>query len=99
MAHGFEGKLMEVTTNRDDLTIGIETFDYIQRMLLESIEGQATKDIGLLVLGYLVVLLYVFLMMGKCDCVEQRVFLSIGCILGVTIGYRIIVGYGLCLAL
>ena len=92
--YGFEGKLIEVATRRDDLTSGIKTFVYIQRMLLESIEGQATKDIGLLALGYLVVLLYVLLMMGKCDCVEQRVFLSIGGIIGVTMG--IIVSYGLC---
>ena len=95
--YGFEGKMIEATTSRDDLNSEIETFVYIQRMLLESIEGQATKDIGLLVLGYLVVLLYLLMMMGKCNCVHQRMFLSIGGILGVTMG--IIVSYGICSAL
>ena len=95
--HGFEGELINVTTNRDDIDRGIETFVYIQRMLLESIEGQATKDIGLLILGYLVVLLYLLLMMGRCDCVQQRTYLSVAGLLGVIMG--IIVSYGLCSAL
>ena len=92
----YEGEMIKVATERHNLKKGIEIFVNIHRMLFESLEGQVFKDIGILILGYLIVFLYVFLMLGKCDCVEQKVFLSIGGILGVAMG--IIVSYGLCSA-
>ena len=92
----YEGEMIEVATNRNSLGKGVEIFVNIHRMLFESMEGQVFKDIGMLLLGYLIVFIYVLLMLGKFDCVEQKVFLSIGGILGVAMG--IIVSYGLCSA-
>ena len=92
----YEGEMIEVATDRNNLGKGVEIFVNIHRMLFESMEGQVFKDIGMLILGYLIVFIYVLLMLGKCDCVEQKVFLSIGGILGVAMG--IIVSYGLCSA-
>jgi len=94
--YDYEGEMIEVATNRNNLGQGVEIFVNIHRMLFESMEGQVFKDIGMLVLGYLIVFVYVLLMLGKCDCVEQKLFLSIGGILGVAMG--IIVSYGLCSA-
>eukprot|EP00092_Neocalanus_flemingeri_P040503 GFUD01044108.1.p1 GENE.GFUD01044108.1~~GFUD01044108.1.p1 ORF type:complete len:1044 (-),score=198.42 GFUD01044108.1:97-3228(-) len=92
----YEGAMIEVATDRNNLGKGVEIFVNIHRMLFESMEGQVFKDIGMLILGYLIVFIYVLIMLGKCDCVEQKVFLSIGGILGVAMG--IIVSYGLCSA-
>ena len=92
----YEGEMIEVATDRNNLGSGIEIFVNIHRMLFESLEGQVFKDIGMLLLGYMIVFIYVLIMLGKCNCVEQKVFLSIGGILGVAMG--IIVSYGLCSA-
>ena len=92
----FEGEMIRVATDRNYSGSGVETFVNIHRMFFESLEGQVFKDIGILILGYLVVFAYIFMMLGKCDCVEQKLFLSIGGILGVAMG--IIVSYGLCSA-
>ena len=92
----FEGEMIRVATDRNYLGSGVEKFVNIHRMFFESLEGQVFKDIGILILGYLVVFAYIFMMLGKCDCVEQKLFLSIGGILGVAMG--IIVSYGLCSA-
>ena len=92
----YEGEMIEVATDRNNIEKGVEIFVNIHRMLFESMEGQVFKDIGMLVLGYLIVFVYVLLMLGKCDCIEQKFYLSIGGILGVAMG--IIVSYGLCSA-
>lgn len=92
----YEGQMIEVATDRNNIEKGVEIFVNIHRMLFESMEGQVFKDIGMLVLGYLIVFVYVLLMLGKCDCIEQKFYLSIGGILGVAMG--IIVSYGLCSA-
>ena len=92
----FEGEMIRVATDRDYSGAGVETFVNIHRMFFESLEGQVFKDIGILILGYLVVFMYIFMMLGRWDCVEQRLWLSVGGIVGVAMG--IIVSYGLCSA-
>ena len=86
--------MIEVATDRDNLGEGVEIFVNIARMLFETLEGQVFKDLDMLVGGYVIVFLYVLLMLGKLDCIEQKIYLSIGGIFGVMMG--IIVSYGLC---
>ena len=93
----FEGDLIELTTNKSDLPPGVETFSLVSRMIFEGMMNQAFKDAGLLLMGYLVVFMYVFLMLGKFNCVQQRLWLSFGGIFGVTMG--IVSSYGICSAL
>ena len=90
----YEGEMIEVATDRQDLGDGVEIFVNIARMLFETLEGQVFKDLDMLVAGYLIVFVYVLVMLGRLDCVEQKIFLSVGGILGVGMG--IIVSYGLC---
>ena len=40
----------------------------------------------MLVGGYVIVFVYVLVMLGRWDCVEQKVYLSMGGILGVMMG-------------
>ena len=51
----------------------------------------------MLILGYFIVFIFVLLMLGKFNMIEQKIYLSIGGILGVIMG--IIVSYGLCSAM
>ena len=39
----FEGEMVKVATDRNDLTKGVQTFVNVHRMLFESLEGQAFK--------------------------------------------------------
>ena len=55
------------------------------------------QDAGLLVLGYFIVFAYILLMLGKFNMIEQKIYLSVGGILGVVMG--IIISYGLCSAM
>ena len=44
------------------------------------------QDIDMLVGGYAIVFIYVLVMLGRWDCVEQKIYLSMGGILGVMMG-------------
>ena len=55
-------------------------------MFFETLENLAFKDAGMLLVGYLIVFTYVFLMLGKCNLVQQRFWLSLGGIFGVLMG-------------
>ena len=82
----FEGALEAATTDRRLYRRGLEVSVNVHRMFFESLERQAFQDAGMLVLGYFIVFLYVFLMLGKLSWVEQRFFLSVGGILGIAMG-------------
>ena len=55
-------------------------------MFFETLENMAFKDAGMLLVGYLIVFTYVFIMLGKCNFVQQRFYLSLGGIIGVLMG-------------
>ena len=48
----------------------------------------------MLVGGYVIVFVYVLVMLGRWDCVEQKVYLSMGGILGVMMGIVVSVSTG-----
>ena len=55
-------------------------------MFFQTLEKLAFKDAEMLICGYLIVFTYVLLMMGKCNLVQQRFWLSLGGIFGVLMG-------------
>jgi small-conductance mechanosensitive channel len=64
----------------------VEVSVNVHRMFFESLERQAFQDAGMLILGYFIVFVYVFLMLGKFNWVEQRFYLSVGGVMGIAIG-------------
>ena len=58
----------------------------ISRMFFQTLEKLAFKDAEMLIFGYFIVFTYVLLMMGKCNLVQQRFWLSLGGIFGVLMG-------------
>eukprot|EP00090_Calanus_glacialis_P005513 TRINITY_DN14271_c0_g1_i1.p1 TRINITY_DN14271_c0_g1~~TRINITY_DN14271_c0_g1_i1.p1 ORF type:complete len:913 (+),score=178.94 TRINITY_DN14271_c0_g1_i1:65-2740(+) len=92
--YDFEGEMMKVTTDRSEADEGVETFVIIARMFFEALQNQAFKDAGMLLVGYMIVFIYVILMIGRFNFVQQRFFLSFGGMLGVIMG--IVVCYGIC---
>ena len=93
----FEDALIEVTSDRSEQPENITTYVIVAKSFFQALESQAFKDAGMLLVGYLIVLVYVIFMIGRCNFVEQRFFLGLGGILGVAMG--IIFSYGLCSAL
>ena len=93
----FEDALIEVTSDRSDQPENITTYVIVAKSFFQALESQAFKDAGMLIVGYLIVLVYVIFMIGRCNFVEQRIFLGLGGILGVAMG--IIFSYGVCSAL
>ena len=93
----FEDALIEVTSDRSQQPENITTYVIVAKSFFQALESQAFKDAGMLLVGYLIVLVYVIFMIGRCNFVEQRFFLGLGGILGVAMG--IIFSYGLCSAL
>ena len=73
------------------------TYTFVAKMFFQALESQAFKDAGMLLVGYLIVFIYVIIMIGRFNFIQQRFFLSLGGILGVVMG--IIVSYGVCSAI
>ena len=93
----FETGMIEVVTNRTEQPENVTTYAFVAKMFFQALESQAFKDAGMLLVGYLIVFIYVIIMIGRFNFVQQRFFLSLGGILGVVMG--IIVSYGVCSAI
>ena len=93
----FESGMIEVVTDRSDQPANVTTFVFVAKMFFQALESQAFKDAGMLLVGYLIVFVYVIIMIGRFNFVQQRFYLSLGGILGVVMG--IIVSYGTCSAI
>ena len=68
----FEDALIEVTSDRSEQPDNITTYVIVAKSFFQALESQAFKDAGMLLVGYLIVLVYVIFMIGSCNFVEQR---------------------------
>ena len=93
----FESGMIEVLTDRSHQPENVTTYTFVAKEFFQALESQAFKDAGMLLVGYLIVFIYVIIMIDRFNFVQQRLFLSLGGILGVIMG--IIVSYGVCSAI
>ena len=89
--------VLQVVTDRSQQPQNVTTFTFVAKMFFQALESQAFKDAGMLLVGYLIVFIYVIIMIGRFNFIQQRFFLSLGGILGVIMG--IVVSYGVCSAI
>ena len=89
--------VLQVVTDRSQQLQNVTTFTFVAKMFFQALESQAFKDAGMLLVGYLIVFIYVIIMIGRFNFIQQRFFLSLGGILGVIMG--IVVSYGVCSAI
>ena len=92
----FEGDLIEVLLNDSFYPPNIEVALNVARSFGDIAGATILGDIGFFAIGYLLMGGYASYMLGKMNCVEQRILLASVGILGVLMG--IIVSYGLCSA-
>ena len=92
----FEGDLIEVLLNDSFYPPGLEVAPNVARSFGDIAGATILGDIGFFAIGYILMGGYASYMLGKINCVEQRILLATVGILGVLMG--IIVSYGLCSA-
>ena len=92
----FEGDLVKVLNNDSFYPPGVEGAPNVARSFGDIAGDTILGDIGFFAIGYIMMFLYASYMLGKFNCVEQRILLASAGIVGVIMG--IIVSYGLCSA-
>ena len=76
----------------------LRIFQYpnVQRSFGDIAGSTILGDVGVMAIGYMIVFIYVQIMLGRMNCLEQRSFLALTGFMGVIMG--IVVSYGLCSA-
>lgn len=92
----FEGMMIEAMLNTSDYPEGLVSYPNVKRSFGDIAGSTILGDVGVMAIGYMIVFVYVSLMLGKFNALEQRSTLAVTGFLGVIMG--IIVSYGLCSA-
>ena len=90
----FESAMLDVLLNTSHYPEGMESYPNVQRSFGDIAGETILGDVKSLVVGYMILTLYVQIMLGKFNCVENRSILTIAGISGVILG--IVVSFGLC---
>ncbi|XP_062601195.1 patched domain-containing protein 3-like, partial [Saccostrea cucullata] len=87
-AEQWEEKAVEKAKSLDGQS-GIQVFYFATFSRGEEAGGAIRKDVSLLSAGYFLVIIYLFIVFGRLNCVEQRVGLSLAgiIVIGMTIGF------------
>ena len=92
----FEGDMVSVLTNTSHYPPGLQSAPNVARSFGDIAGATILGDLGNFAIGYCMMFIYASVMMGRFNCVEQRITLATAGITGVIMG--IIVSYGLCSA-
>ena len=93
----FEGELIKVLLNQTDYPKGLKGYPNVNRSFGDIAGSTILGDLKGLAIGYMILMIYVQIMLGRFNCVEQRSLLTIVGIFGVIMG--IIMSYGICSAI
>ena len=93
----FEGDMINVLLNQTGYPNGLKSYPNVRRSFGDIAGSTILGDIKGLVIGYMLLLIYVQIMLGRFNWVEQRAALTIAGIFGVIMG--VIMSYGICSAI
>ena len=93
----FEGMMIEALLNQSQYPEGLKSYPNVHRSFGDIAGSTILGDLKGLVIGYMLLIAYVQIMLGRFNCVEQRALLTVAGILGVIMG--VIMSYGLCSAI
>ncbi|CAD5111950.1 DgyrCDS1212 [Dimorphilus gyrociliatus] len=91
-ALAWEEKFIDLS--KDYSSKNLTLFYYSMRTFLDEGSGTILKDLGILAGGYILLIAFVIFVLGKRNCVQHRVWLSVVGI--ITIGLSILWSFGLC---
>ena len=92
----FEGNLIDVLLNETGFPNGLNGYPNVRRSFGDIGGSTIRGDVKGLIIGYMLLLIYVQIMLGRFNCVEQRAALTIAGICGVIMG--VVMSYGICSA-
>jgi predicted RND superfamily exporter protein len=92
-----ERELTTRLTNISGELHGVTAFPMVANMFFEEMENMVFKDARMLIVGYLIVFLYLWFILGRVSRVGQRFLLAAGGMVGVVMGMA--VSYSLCSAM
>lgn len=69
----FEAQLIHVLNNQDLFTDGLVSYSHVARSFSDIASANIFTDVNMVVLGFAIVFIYVLVMLGNFDCVENRV--------------------------
>ena len=90
----FEGEMIDVLLNDTGYPNGLEGYPNVVRSFGDVAGSTIRGDMKSLIIGYVLLFIYVQVMLGKLNCIEQRSLLAIAGISGVIMG--IFTSYGIC---
>ena len=70
----FEGEMIKVMLNNSDFPTGLEGYPNVKRSFGDIAGSTILGDVGVMAIGYMIVFVYVTLMLGRFNCIEQRFF-------------------------
>ena len=85
-AFEFEGKMLEILMNQTGYPDGLQSYPHAKRSFGDVGFGAIFGDAKILILDYTVVIAYIFLMLGRLNKVEQRIYAAMSGILSVIMG-------------
>ena len=80
--------------NFSDYPKGLISYPHIGRSFTDVGVGAIFGDSQVLFLGYMIVINYVYIMLGRFNCVEQRIYAGMSGILAVIMGIVVCFGLG-----
>ncbi|TRY61569.1 hypothetical protein TCAL_14942 [Tigriopus californicus] len=93
----FETQLIHILNNQDRFTDGFVSYSHVARSFSDIASANIFTDVNMVVLGFAIVFIYVLIMLGNFDCVENRVFVSLAGLVAVFMA--LIASYGICCSL
>ena len=93
----FEGDMIKVLLNETGYPEGLKGHPNVRRSFGDIASSTILGDIKGLVIGYMLLLIYVQIMLGRMNFVEQRAALTLAGVFGVIMG--VIMSYGICSAI
>ena len=92
----FEAEMIAAMLNTSDYPPDLKSYPNVKRSFGDIASSTILGDVSVMAIGYMIVFVYVNLMLGRFNMLEQRSGLAFAGFLGVIMG--IVVSYGLCSA-
>ena len=93
----FEDEMLKVLLNQTGHPKGLKSYPQVERSITDVSTDAIFNDVIVLGIGYDIMVVYVQLMLGRFNCVEQRILLSVAGVFSVIMG--LVMSHGICSAL
>lgn len=90
--YAFEGEMLKIMFDTSDYPRSLKSYPHVGRSFGDVGVSAIFGDGKILLLGYLIVINYVYIMLGRFNCVEQRIYAGMAGIIAVIMGVFVCLG-------